>query len=137
MAFLPSYNCAHTTIWMHHVDINKMHRKKARWKLHKIVECSLEQILQACPYQTAAVWPLASNLTNHSSDMNKTCETLLEKQGQIYNQCSHMDVPVLANQQRFIYISLEDLPRTMDDRDGWRESKSGSCAVSVTWWWFI
>ena len=32
--------------------------------------------------------------------------------------------------------SLEDLPRTMDDRDGWRERVREIRASSVTWWWW-
>ena len=42
---------------------------------------SLKQNLEATFHKTAVVWPLASHLTNHSSKMNKTCETQLEKQG--------------------------------------------------------
>ena len=31
---------------------------------------------------------------------------------------------------------VEDLPRTMSDRDGWREIVMDICAVSATWWWW-
>ena len=31
---------------------------------------------------------------------------------------------------------LEDLPETMDDRDGWRERVKEVCASSATWWWW-
>ena len=34
-----------------------------------------------------------------------------------------MDAPVLAVQQGLTYISLDDPPRVMDDRDGWRENQ--------------
>ena len=33
--------------------------------------------------------------------------------------------------------SLEDLPGTMDDRDGWRERVKEIHASSATWWWFL
>ena len=32
--------------------------------------------------------------------------------------------------------SLEDLPETMDDREGWRERVRDICAGGVTWWWW-
>ena len=32
-------------------------------------------------------------------------------------------------------FSLEDLPRAMDDRDGWRERAREIHAGGVTWWW--
>ena len=31
--------------------------------------------------------------------------------------------------------SLEDLTRTIDDRDGWRKRIREICASSATWWW--
>ena len=45
------------------------------------------------------------------------------------NRPLHMDVPMLADQQEFIYnnsvwkqgIVIQDLPEAMDDRDEWRE----------------
>ena len=40
--------------------------------------------LKATPHETTAVWPLTSYLENHPSKTNKTCRTLLEKQG-----CTH------------------------------------------------
>ena len=35
MGFLPSCNYVHTTVCMHHSDINKIHREKNRLELHK------------------------------------------------------------------------------------------------------
>ena len=34
MGFLPSRVCGNTTVWMHHMDANKTHGKKAKQKLH-------------------------------------------------------------------------------------------------------
>ena len=45
------------------------------------------QILEPTPQETA-VWVLTSNLKNHPSKGNKTCSTLLEKQGQTHKGCS-------------------------------------------------
>ena len=39
-----------TTVWLHHLDFNKMSGEKARWKLHK----DAAQILKRAPYKTAA-----------------------------------------------------------------------------------
>ena len=63
MRFLSSCYCINTTVWMHHMDANKTHReKKIRWELHKNVRSYLEQILEATPYETTAVWPLTYHL---------------------------------------------------------------------------
>ena len=66
---------------MHNVDTNKRHEEKAKWKLHKNAAHYLEQILEETPRKTSAVRPPASHLTNHSSQMKKTCEALLKKFG--------------------------------------------------------
>ena len=52
--YLPSCNCIHTPIWIHHMDTNKMHREKAIWELHKNAAHRLEQIVEATSHQTAA-----------------------------------------------------------------------------------
>ena len=70
-----------TTVWMHHMETNKMHKEKERWKLHKNVTSYFEQILETTSHKTVAVQPLTSHLKNHPSKMNKTYEILLEKQG--------------------------------------------------------
>ena len=36
-----------------------------------------------------------------------------------------------------IGCSLEDLPKAMDDREGWREKVQDICADGTTWWWWI
>ena len=68
-------SCSHvsTTVWLHHLDSNKMPEVKACWELHKTVVCCFEQILEA------VVLPLTSHLTNHPIKMGKTCHILLEK----------------------------------------------------------
>ena len=39
------FGCVNTTVWMHHMDADKTHREKARWKLHKNATSGFEQIL--------------------------------------------------------------------------------------------
>ena len=63
--FLLNCGCGNTTVWMHLLDINKMYREKAGWELGKSATCCFEQILEATPHKTAAIWPLTSLLTNH------------------------------------------------------------------------
>ena len=52
-----------------------------------------------------------------------------------------MDTPVLADQQRSIFINsvwtqdaVEDLIRVMDDKNGWWDRNKGIRVVSSTWW---
>ena len=129
MGILPSCSYVSTTVWVHYMDTNKMHGKKARQEPHKNAMCYFEQILEATPHKTAAVWSLTSHLTNHPSKTNKTWETLLEKQKWTHEQhwppthgCASDDQPAK------IYIHqlcagtgcwLEDLSRVMDDQNRW------------------
>ena len=53
--------------------------KKARRKLHQNARYCFEQILTAAPHKTVIVQPPATHLTNHLSEMRKTCEALLGK----------------------------------------------------------
>ena len=53
------------------LDGNKMHRENARWELHKNATSYFEQILEATPYETTAVWPLIFYLKNHPNKMNE------------------------------------------------------------------
>ena len=56
-------------------------------------------------HKTAVVWPPTSYLPVHPSSTNKTCESLLEKQGETHKRLLHMEIPVLADKQGLIYIS--------------------------------
>ena len=76
---------------MHHIDVNKIHREKTTWKLHKNAVCYIERILEIAPHKTAAVQPLGSHLRNHSSKTNKTRGALLKKQGRTHKRRSFID----------------------------------------------
>ena len=65
---------------MKHLD------QKATYELRKDAEYSCEQILEAAPHKTAAVRPLSSNRTNHSSKTSKLCWALLEKQDELLSE---------------------------------------------------
>ena len=91
MGFLPGCGYVSTTVWMHHMDTNKAHGEKARWELHKNAISYFEQILETIPHETTAVWPLTSHLKNHPRKTNKTCGTLMEKQGQTHKWHSSMN----------------------------------------------
>ena len=73
--------CVNTTVWMHHLDANKIHRQKARWELYKNSMCCLAQIQGATIHKTTTLWLLTSHLKNHASKMNTTCGARLDKQG--------------------------------------------------------
>ena len=72
--------------------------------------CCSEQILEATPHKTAAVWLLTSHLTNLPRKKNKTCEALLEQVAQ------------LAADDIYIYIYIHfhmaklNLPSVLDHR---------------------
>ena len=66
------------------------YQEKARWEQKDSVY-SFEQILKEASSKIIIVRPLVSHFKNHSSQMNKTCWALLEKQTRIQNQGSPGD----------------------------------------------
>ena len=67
MGFISGCVCVNTTVWMYHMDANKMQGEKVRWELPMNVTSYFEQILEATPHETTAVQPLTSNLKNFPS----------------------------------------------------------------------
>ena len=106
MTVLPSCSCDSTIVWLHYLDVNKMSEEKARWKLHKNAACCFEQILEAAPCKTEAVWPLTSYLTNNQSKMRKICLTLLVKKGQSCKQHSPVDS---YTWKQWCWLTIKDL----------------------------
>ena len=84
---------------MHYMDTNKIHREKARWKLHKNATCCFEQILEATLDKTAVVRPTTSHLTNHPSKTNNTYRHCYKRKDKaIFSyRLLHMDTPMLAD----------------------------------------
>ena len=55
--FFPSCGCVNTTVCMHHMDADKIHREKARLELLKNATCCFEQTLEATSHKTASHKP--------------------------------------------------------------------------------
>ena len=53
------------------MDADKTYREKARQGLHKNITSYTEQIFEATPHETTAVWPPTSNLYYHPNKTNK------------------------------------------------------------------
>ena len=62
MQFLPNGSYVNSTIWMHHMDADKVYTEKARKELHKYATSYTEKILEATSHKLAAVWPPTSHL---------------------------------------------------------------------------
>ena len=111
MGTLPACSHESTIVWLRDRDFNKELGGKATWEWHKDTACCFEQILEAAAYKTVAVLSLTSHFTNYPSKTSKTCWVPLEKQGQTYEQSSHMNTPVFANQQR---LTISSSVQTLD-----------------------
>ena len=62
MQFFPSSGRVNSTIWMHHMDADKLYREKAKRELRKNALRYIEQILEAASHKTAAVRSPTSHL---------------------------------------------------------------------------
>ena len=87
--------------------------------MHKNTTSYTEQILEATSHKTAAVQPLTSHL---QSQTNKTCGTVLKKQGQTFkchsHGCASVSWPTRTYPEQLCIdtgCSLEDLLEVMDD----------------------
>ena len=147
MQFLPGSGRIDTAIWMHYLDSKKTVGEEAKRQLHKNAASNLEQVLAATPHKTPTVRPPASYHENYSSWANKTCRTLLEKQGQTHKWYTLMDPThgrAKAGQPARTYIqqlcedtgcSPEDLSEVMNVMEKWRERVGDIRATSTTWWY--
>ena len=148
LGIFPSPSCVHITLWIHHMDTNKMHREKTRLELQKNVACCLEQILEATSPKTAVIEPLTSHLTSHSCKTNEISRALLEKQKQTHKWHSLIGRPAKAYLHQVcadIRYTLKDWAGGMDGwMDGWMDDRDGEwkrareiCVVHATWseWW--
>ena len=75
MGILPNCSSVSTTVWLHHLNLQKTLREKSRWELNKDAVYCFEQIQEASPYKTAAIRPLVSNLTYDPNKTRKICKT--------------------------------------------------------------
>ena len=67
MQFLPGSSRVDTTVWIHHLDANKMAGEKAQQQLHKNVASNIEQVLAATPHKAPTKWPPTSHQENYPS----------------------------------------------------------------------
>ena len=102
------------------------HCEKARWELLKNAMCCLEQILEATPHKTAAVWQPISHLINQIIPTNDAGFCWRNRDKLIGNVLLALQC-VSAGQPAQVYFhqlcgdtkcNLEDIPRVMDDWDG-------------------
>ena len=103
--FFQSVAGVHTTVWMNHMDVNKMLGEKARWELHKNAMSHFEQILVLTPYETNTVWSPNSH-QKHYQRKTIHCWRSKDKLMTLFYESIHMDVHVLADQQELICISI-------------------------------
>ena len=82
---------------------------------------NIEQVLEATPYKTAAVWPpttitktIQVRRTRHAEHCRRSKDELISDTG----------------------CSLENQPGAMDDSDGLRERVREIRAGSMAWWWW-
>ena len=103
-------------------------------QLHKNDTCYFEQILEAVPHKTSAVLPLISHLKNYSNKTNNIRGTLLEKLERTHYWLSLIEAPTSKILHHFCAnseCSLEDMPRVINDRDGYRVRVMKLHAVSA------
>ena len=49
------------------MDANRMYEEKAWQQLHKNDESNIEQVLEAAPHKSAAIWPPTTHHKNYPS----------------------------------------------------------------------
>ena len=102
-------------------------------KLHLDSTCYFQQILEETPYNTVAVRPLASHLTNHQGRWTKHAGHCWRSKWLLWTS-THRNICIGQRAKTYIHLlcadtgySLQDQPRQMNDRDGWREIQNSSC----------
>ena len=136
MGILRSCSLVSTVVWLHH--FNKTPREKARWELHKDAACCFEQLLEAAPHITAAVWPLTSHLTNHSRHARYDGYCWRSKDELISDILlwtpTHGHTRVGRPAKTYMHLCRHWIPfrglAKSNDRRGWRESK-GIHAINI------
>ena len=118
--------------------------EKVRWPRHKNAPCCFKQILEAAHNKTSAVEPLTSHLTNHPDKQVWCCRRSKDEfiSDVLLWTTTHGHTSVNWSASTYIHqlcastgCSLEDLPKEMDDRDGWRERYKDKefHAIGKTW----
>ena len=117
IGFLLSCGCDDITIWMHHMDANKMYRENYTRLLRAILNKSRKQHLT----KQQLYWHLPPISKTIQARWTRHVEHYWRSKNKIvtfFYGPLHMDVSVLADLQELIYISSV---RTQDERERERE----------------
>ena len=126
--------------------------KKLDGNYTKNVASFIEQVLEATPHKTAAVWPPTSHHENHQVRRTRYVGHFWRSKDELISDILQWTLaygrakvgrPARTYIQQFCAdtgCSLEDLWEAMDDRDEWwervREIRAGS-ATGWWWWWWL
>ena len=102
---------------------------KVRWEPYKNAACCFKQILETAPYTKTDVHPLTPHLLKHPRKTSITEELRTNLWETFSYRLLHIDTPVLAEKQKFVFHQLcadswFDL-KEMVDRDRWYERVNG------------
>ena len=139
--------CVNTTLLMHPIDANKTHGKNATQECYEFFWTNPESNIPP-NISCMATYLLSLKLFKLHKDMRVTSrEARTNSLMTFFSRLLHMDVPVLANQQKLIYIRFVWTLNTVWKicRERWmigmdgeterqRERVREICAVSATWW---
>ena len=134
---------------MHYINANKTNGEKA-WRLH------YKRILRAILNTSWRQHPTKQQLHGHFQLITKNIQVRRTRHARNcwwsrdelikdVSQWTPSHGRAKAGRPARIYLQqlcadtgccLEDLPETMDDRDGWRERVRDICADDATWWWW-
>ena len=121
-----------TTVWLHHIDLNKVLKEKVWWELHKDDACFFEYILEATPYKIVVVWWLTSHLTDYPSKVGWRSKDELMSDVLLWT-FTHGHTSISQPTKTYIdqpCQTLRAILRTYKiDWDGWQETVKGICAV--------
>ena len=126
-----------------------MYGEKAWRQLHKNSASDIEQVLEATPHKTAAVWPLTPIMKTIKIRWIRYARRCWRREAKLISdilQWTPLHEREKAGRPARTYIqqlyadtgcSLEDLPEVMDDREEWWERVRETNTGSMTWWWYM
>ena len=145
MQFLPGSGHIDTAIWVHYMDANKSAEKK--------LDGNYTRMLRAILNKSWRQHPTRHQLYRHLPPITKTIQ--VRRTRHCWRSKDELTRDVLlwtprhgrakAGRPARTYIQQlcedtgccpEDLPRTMNEREEWRERVRDIRATSVTWWWW-
>ena len=136
--FLLGYSCIQTTVWMHHINVNKIRSEKARWERYKnAIGCPESNI-----HKIAAVRPPISHLKSNPIKRTRHAEHCWKSKGKLISDvclCTptheRANIGKLEKMHQLYAVtgcSLKDLPRAMSDWEELRERNMELHTISTT-----